>query len=77
MQFCFRFWKFKAIEIVNRNPYGNGTAIFTNSGSIARKYQHQVDVGQVGSRRKKIFINKQYHICDVIQPNSTTLKDCS
>lgn len=32
---------------MNKNPYGNGTAIFTNSGSTARKYQHKVDVGQV------------------------------
>jgi len=31
-----------------KNPYGNGTAIFTNSGSLARKYQHEIDVGQVG-----------------------------
>ncbi|CAH3181752.1 unnamed protein product, partial [Porites evermanni] len=38
----------EAIEVVNKNPYGNGTAIFTNSGSTARKYQHKVDVGQVG-----------------------------
>lgn len=38
----------EAIELINKNPYGNGTAIFTNSGSIARKYQHEIDVGQVG-----------------------------
>jgi len=37
-----------AINIINSNPYGNGTAIFTNSGAIARKYQHEIDVGQVG-----------------------------
>jgi malonate-semialdehyde dehydrogenase (acetylating)/methylmalonate-semialdehyde dehydrogenase len=37
----------QAIEIINRNPYGNGTAIFTNSGAIARKFQTKVDVGQV------------------------------
>jgi len=37
-----------AIKLVNSNPYGNGTAIFTNSGSVARKYQHEIDVGQVG-----------------------------
>jgi malonate-semialdehyde dehydrogenase (acetylating)/methylmalonate-semialdehyde dehydrogenase len=36
-----------AIELVNNNPYGNGTAIFTQSGSAARKYQEEVDVGQV------------------------------
>ena len=37
-----------------RNPYGNGTAIFTNNGSTARKFQEQIDVGQVsqaGGRR--------------------------
>jgi len=38
----------EAINIINHNPYGNGTAIFTNSGSSARKYQHEIDVGQVG-----------------------------
>lgn len=38
----------EAIDLVNKNPYGNGTAIFTNSGSVARKYQHKVDVGQIG-----------------------------
>uniref|UniRef100_H3BGD6 Methylmalonate-semialdehyde/malonate-semialdehyde dehydrogenase [acylating], mitochondrial n=1 Tax=Latimeria chalumnae TaxID=7897 RepID=H3BGD6_LATCH len=37
-----------AIGIVNENPYGNGTAIFTTNGATARKYTHQVDVGQVG-----------------------------
>lgn len=45
------FLSFKAIDIVNKNPYGNGTAIFTNSGSIARKYQHKVDVGQVSIKQ--------------------------
>lgn len=37
-----------AIEIINRNPYGNGTAIFTKSGAAARKFQYEIDVGQVG-----------------------------
>jgi malonate-semialdehyde dehydrogenase (acetylating)/methylmalonate-semialdehyde dehydrogenase len=37
-----------AIEIINNNPYGNGTAIFTSSGAVARKFQHDIDVGQVG-----------------------------
>ena len=36
-----------AIDVVNSNPYGNGTAIFTSSGAVARKYQTSVDVGQV------------------------------
>ncbi|KAG0230557.1 Methylmalonate-semialdehyde dehydrogenase [acylating] mitochondrial [Actinomortierella wolfii] len=38
----------EAIEIVNKNPYGNGTAIFTQSGAIARKFTKEIDVGQVG-----------------------------
>ncbi len=36
-----------AIKLINDNPYGNGTAIFTSSGAAARKFQHEVDVGQV------------------------------
>lgn len=38
----------EAIKLVNSNQYGNGTAIFTQSGSAARKFQHEIDVGQVG-----------------------------
>ncbi|CAI8248907.1 MAG: Methylmalonate-semialdehyde dehydrogenase [acylating] [Marinobacterium sp. xm-d-530] len=37
-----------AIELINENPYGNGTSIFTSSGAVARKYQHEIKVGQVG-----------------------------
>ncbi|MFB2647895.1 CoA-acylating methylmalonate-semialdehyde dehydrogenase [Shewanella mangrovisoli] len=37
-----------AIELVNASPYGNGTSIFTASGAAARKYQHEIEVGQVG-----------------------------
>jgi malonate-semialdehyde dehydrogenase (acetylating)/methylmalonate-semialdehyde dehydrogenase len=38
----------EAIALINANPYGNGTAIFTSSGAVARKYQHEIDVGLVG-----------------------------
>lgn len=38
----------EAIEMVNRNPYGNGTAIFTTNGATARKFVNEIDVGQVG-----------------------------
>ncbi len=38
----------QAIEFINKNPYGNGTSIFTSSGSEARRFQHEVEVGQVG-----------------------------
>ncbi|KAL7749166.1 Methylmalonate-semialdehyde dehydrogenase [acylating], mitochondrial [Sorochytrium milnesiophthora] len=37
-----------AIEFVNKNPYGNGTALFTQSGAAARKFINAIDVGQVG-----------------------------
>jgi malonate-semialdehyde dehydrogenase (acetylating)/methylmalonate-semialdehyde dehydrogenase len=38
----------EAIEMVNKNPYANGVAIFTNDGGAARKFQHEVEVGMVG-----------------------------
>ena len=38
----------EAIALINANPYGNGTGIFTQSGAAARKFQNEVDVGQVG-----------------------------
>lgn len=38
----------EAIEMINANPNGNGTAIFTQSGAAARKFQEDIDVGQVG-----------------------------
>ncbi|CCN83826.1 Methylmalonate-semialdehyde dehydrogenase (acylating) [Vibrio nigripulchritudo SFn27] len=38
----------EAIALVNDNPFGNGTSIFTSSGASARKYQHEIKVGQVG-----------------------------
>ena len=37
-----------AIQIINDNPWGNGTAIFTNDGGAARKFQNEVEVGMVG-----------------------------
>ncbi|MCH9756198.1 MAG: CoA-acylating methylmalonate-semialdehyde dehydrogenase [Gammaproteobacteria bacterium] len=38
----------EALALVNRNPYGNGTAIFTRSGYYAREYSRRVQVGMVG-----------------------------
>ncbi len=37
-----------AINLINSNPNGNGTAVFTQSGAAARKFQEDIDVGQVG-----------------------------
>jgi malonate-semialdehyde dehydrogenase (acetylating)/methylmalonate-semialdehyde dehydrogenase len=38
----------EALAIVNANPYGNGTSIFTRSGAAARTFQSEVQVGMVG-----------------------------
>jgi len=38
----------EAVDIINSNKYGNGTAIFTTNGSTARKFTQQIDVGQIG-----------------------------
>ena len=38
----------EAIALVNDNPYGNGTAVFTNDGGAARRFQHEIEVGMVG-----------------------------
>ncbi|MER7437135.1 CoA-acylating methylmalonate-semialdehyde dehydrogenase [Pseudonocardia alni] len=38
----------RAVELINANPYGNGTAIFTNDGGAARRFQNEVEVGMIG-----------------------------
>jgi malonate-semialdehyde dehydrogenase (acetylating) / methylmalonate-semialdehyde dehydrogenase len=38
----------EAVQLVNDNPYGNGTAIFTRDGGVARQFQFEVQVGMVG-----------------------------
>ncbi|WP_010533131.1 CoA-acylating methylmalonate-semialdehyde dehydrogenase [Brachybacterium squillarum] len=38
----------EALELVNSSPFGNGTAIFTDSGHYARRYQEEVQVGMIG-----------------------------
>ncbi|MRJ78123.1 CoA-acylating methylmalonate-semialdehyde dehydrogenase [Aeromicrobium sp. SMF47] len=37
-----------ALELINSNPYGNGTAVFTSSGEVARTFQRKVQVGMIG-----------------------------
>ncbi|MBH9663209.1 CoA-acylating methylmalonate-semialdehyde dehydrogenase [Burkholderia multivorans] len=37
-----------AIALVNANPFGNGVGLFTQSGAAARKFQSEIDIGQVG-----------------------------
>ena len=38
----------EAVKLVNENPYGNGTAIFTRDGGVARQFQFDVQAGMVG-----------------------------
>jgi malonate-semialdehyde dehydrogenase (acetylating)/methylmalonate-semialdehyde dehydrogenase len=38
----------EALELINSNQYGNGTAIFTNDGGAARRFQNEVEVGMIG-----------------------------
>ncbi len=38
----------EAVRLVNENPYGNGTAIFTRDGGVARQFQFEVQAGMVG-----------------------------
>lgn len=38
----------EGIELINASPYGNGTAIFTNDGGAARRFENEIQVGMVG-----------------------------
>jgi malonate-semialdehyde dehydrogenase (acetylating)/methylmalonate-semialdehyde dehydrogenase len=38
----------EGLALINSSPYGNGTAIFTNDGGAARRFQHDVTVGMIG-----------------------------
>lgn len=39
---------YEAIALINANPYGNGSAIFTSSRSVARTFQREIEVGMIG-----------------------------
>ena len=38
----------EGIDLINSGPYGNGTAIFTNDGGAARRFQREIQVGMIG-----------------------------
>jgi malonate-semialdehyde dehydrogenase (acetylating)/methylmalonate-semialdehyde dehydrogenase len=38
----------EGLRLINDHPYGNGTAIFTNDGGAARRFQNEVEVGMIG-----------------------------
>jgi malonate-semialdehyde dehydrogenase (acetylating)/methylmalonate-semialdehyde dehydrogenase len=37
-----------AIELINKNPFGNGTAVFTGDGAAARRFEREAEVGMIG-----------------------------
>lgn len=56
----------EALSIINANPYGNGTAVFTTNGATARKFTHEVDCGQVNEEIfKLLFQNFSYLIISI------------
>lgn len=44
----------EAVDLINANNYGNGTAIFTTNGATARKFTNEIDVGQVSIGHPKM-----------------------
>ena len=38
----------EGVELINSGAFGNGTAIFTNDGGAARRFQHEIQVGMIG-----------------------------
>lgn len=38
----------EAVDLINANKYGNGVAVFTNSGATATRFQRDIEAGQVG-----------------------------
>jgi malonate-semialdehyde dehydrogenase (acetylating)/methylmalonate-semialdehyde dehydrogenase len=38
----------EGVALINASPFGNGTAIFTNDGGAARRFQNEIEVGMVG-----------------------------
>jgi malonate-semialdehyde dehydrogenase (acetylating)/methylmalonate-semialdehyde dehydrogenase len=38
----------EGLDLINSSEFGNGTAIFTNDGGAARRFQHEVEVGMIG-----------------------------
>ena len=38
----------EGVALINAHPYGNGTAIFTNDGGAARRFQNEIEVGMIG-----------------------------
>ncbi|KAI8334814.1 hypothetical protein BC941DRAFT_472738 [Chlamydoabsidia padenii] len=53
----------EVIELMNKNSYGNGIVILTNSGAAARTYEHKVDMGQVEINIQVLALQKVVARC--------------
>lgn len=80
----------EAIEIINNNRYGNGAAIFTQSGATARRFETEINVGQIGinvpipvplpmfawsGNKVSIFVDLQNPLSNRIQSQGSVLGD--
>ena len=52
----------EAIDVINRNRYGNGTSVFTTNGTTARKFINEIDVGQVRNMASDCVYNLLMYI---------------
>lgn len=58
-----------AIKIINNNKYGNGTAIFTQSGATARKFERNIEAGQIGINVP--IVSRHFHSLPHVYPSAT------
>ena len=47
-QFLLQWLFGEAVDLINSNPFANGTSIYTNSGAAGREFAHRIEVGMVG-----------------------------
>ena len=59
----------QAIELINSNRYGNGTAIFTNNGATARRFCNEIDVGQIGVSGQHVIRSSEWFASDKLLQN--------
>ena len=57
-----------SFQLINANPYGNGTAIFTTNGATARKFTQDIDVGQVPNNTKKLALLCKQNMNVMVDP---------
>ena len=66
-----------AVRLVNDNPYGNGTAIFTRDGGAARQFQFEVKAGMVGHQRADPGAGRLLHVRWLEERRSSATCTCT